>query len=62
MPVGLLPGCEISFPFLTPAVAIREKKDQSLWTLGYQGAKAVVSPEVLSRLHQQGIEGAASVS
>lgn len=44
MPVGWLPGREISFPFLTPAVTTREKKkDQRCWTPGYQGAKAVVA-------------------
>lgn len=45
VPVGLLPGREISFPFLTPVVAIRESKDQSSWTLGYQGAKAAISQQ-----------------
>lgn len=45
MPVGLLPGREISFPFLTPVVAIRETKDQSSWTLGYRGARAVISQQ-----------------
>lgn len=43
VPVGRLPGHEISFPCLTPVVAIREAKDQSSHTLGYQGAKAAIS-------------------
>ena len=45
MPVGPLPGHEISFPFLTPVVAIREAKDQSSQTLGHQGAKADISQQ-----------------
>lgn len=63
MPVGLLPGREISFPFLTPAVAIREKKDQSSRTLGYQGTQAVGSQEGCGpkQAASAGIEGAVSL-
>lgn len=63
MPVGLLPGREISFPFLTPVVAIRESKEQSSWTLGYQVLRLPFPSRdgVLSRLPQQGIGGAASL-
>jgi hypothetical protein len=45
VPVGRLPGHEISLPFLTPVVAIRETRDQSSRTLGYQGAKAAISQQ-----------------